>query len=1691
MYTVGGTVTGLNGSLTLQNNAGDNLTLSTSGNFVFNTRVASGGTYSVTVSAMPSGQTCSVSNGTGTVSDAAITSVQVTCTANSAGSGSGGSGGTNSTYTVGGTVSGLTASGLVLENNGTDDLSLTAGAAAFTFATPLASTSTYQVTIKVQPAGETCSVSNGSGTIAAADIGNVAVNCTPQYTIGGTVTGLKGVTLTLLLQNTGSSASSVVSVLPGQSTFSFGPGLPNGTGYDVTVTQQPSGQSCSVSNGTGTLSGYNVSSLSISCTTVSQWAWISGDDSSLSAVYGTLGQTASANTPGARSGSATSTDGAGNLWLFGGGNSDLNLTSDLWVYSFGTGEWTWMEGNSAPNTAGVYGTQGTPASGNVPGARYGAVSWTDSAGNLWLFGGQGYDSAGTQGYLNDLWKYNYSSGQWTWVSGSNVTNESGVYGSAGVPSPNAHPGGRLSAAGWIDTNNSLWLLGGEGIDANNTLASLNDLWKFDARAGQWIWIGGSQTGNAAGAYGTRGVPDTANSPGARQAAVTWMDTAGQLWLFGGLGFDAAGTDDALNDLWRYSPTSGLWTWMGGSSTVDARGAYGVQGVAAATNVPGARYRSTPWVDPSGTFWLLGGEGYDSTNNISNIQNDFWKYDPASGNWTWIAGADSDGGGDPGLYHVRGLPAADNSPGARIGAMSWSDLSGLSLYGGAAASPEKPGSSSYTIAQDGGNDLWHFGPPIFYNGTGSMTGTFTDQNGCQYSANAEILNANVTMSTESAGAVTINYTVPAWTKLASDAATCPQYLPSSGSFSVPVSVNGSAVQSLQGVFGTVSATLSDGVFSGTVGFQETGAQGSGTFSWTERGTFSTSATPVTVPNLIGTSQVAAATAINGAELWIGTVTYQNSTTVPAGEIISQTPAAGSTAATGSRVNLVLSSGPTIPAPTVTLTADQTSIASGGVVTLQWSASSAASCVASGGWSGPQALSGSFTSGTLSQNTTFTLSCSGPGGSTVGSQLITVSQAAAIVLSSTTGTIALGSALSDGDTTVDFTQDPSLMGQTATVQHISAQLVTDDADELAPIGVDFSQTATLRIALPAAPTTDLVHVSINISALSAIPAGSFPALYAWSDAPAGDGTSGFVPLPTTYTPTTEIVEADIPRYEFTSGSSLGDSTLPYVAILRIGIAPTSSSAFPAPSLAASAGGAKKLTLRAQATASAASVQCPLADIGCVETSMFNPNRLYRGSTEHHNGIDLRAAAPTNVYSIPGGQVLTGLFPVINDKKQIIPGKFVQESKSSAWYTANKSSLTDGGQLAGVAIWVKASLSGEPVTFKYFHLSDAAGYLVNQDPATNSANGGLIPGSVVEPDGLIGTTGHSGSAETGGPHLHWEMWTNSVPVCTGTSCSRFIQGPVDPFPYMVKNFSIAAPNSPPLTLAMAPFTFPVTATDTNNVSISSDVGNAAEITQLWQPGDPTRKVCFYDSASELTYTFNPTNPANSGPVGPPLLPTGNYQCAPWTTQFGATANAGGVASTTVTAQFTLDPGSPISASQVLSSLSATVAIGASSFAGIVQGTLPLQGFTFSCSPGPTCTVNDVTFAVSIAQDGGVSTSPVNQNGNWFLTNCAVCSPLNPLMGSYDWTLSSGTLTTCTADSGPPCQSGSAILQLRYSENTTSLDGVDYCNFTIILSPGSSGITPTAKQGGLCNYAAAGLQATLPSDTGPPAVTFTAASQ
>lgn len=367
-----------------------------------------------------------------------------------------------------------------------------------------------------------------------------------------------------------------------------------------------------------------------------EWTWWSGSSSNnATGIYGVQGTPATGNAPGARSGGASWVDGQGNLWLFGGFNPVVPTTpmydtwfNDLWEYSIATGQWTWVGGSNQPNVAGSYGTLGVAASGNVPGGRFGAVSWTDSSGSLWLFGGEGFDSTGTVHMLNDLWKFNPATKLWCWVSGGKIGDSDGNYGTQGVAGATNVPGGRYGAYSWTDANGNLWLFGGEGINLSGLSVTnwYNDLWMFNPATSQWTWVTGSNTFSAPGVYGTLGLEAAGNVPGARYFGAQWIDRSGNLWLFGGAGFDASRTFNWLNDLWRFNPATNRWTWMSGSSRAGAGGTYGVLRTPAATNVPGARINPAGWVDASGDFWLFDGLGNDATDTAGEL-NDLWRYQP--------------------------------------------------------------------------------------------------------------------------------------------------------------------------------------------------------------------------------------------------------------------------------------------------------------------------------------------------------------------------------------------------------------------------------------------------------------------------------------------------------------------------------------------------------------------------------------------------------------------------------------------------------------------------------------------------------------------------------------------------------------------------------------------------------------------------------------------------------------------------------------------------------------------------------------------------------------------------------------------------------------------------------------------------------------------------------------------------------
>lgn len=164
-----------------------------------------------------------------------------------------------------------------------------------------------------------------------------------MITLVGSVTGLlPGRGVSLQVSGTEST------IVSGNGTFTLASPLQSGSAYAVTVSAQPQGETCTL-------------------------------------------------------------DPSGNLWMFGGYGADSNGTAgflnDLWTFNLATNSWAWVGGSNTVNASGSYGALGATADDNVPGGDSAAVSISDAAGNFWLFGGYGYDSAGNVGYLNSLWKY--------------------------------------------------------------------------------------------------------------------------------------------------------------------------------------------------------------------------------------------------------------------------------------------------------------------------------------------------------------------------------------------------------------------------------------------------------------------------------------------------------------------------------------------------------------------------------------------------------------------------------------------------------------------------------------------------------------------------------------------------------------------------------------------------------------------------------------------------------------------------------------------------------------------------------------------------------------------------------------------------------------------------------------------------------------------------------------------------------------------------------------------------------------------------------------------------------------------------------------------------------------------------------------------------------------------------------------
>lgn len=240
---------GGNAALTVLLNGTDQITLSADGSANFNTAIANGAAYSVAIATQPAGFTCTLSSNAVGVIAAADVTVTVTCVA--------------APYSIGGTLMNLAAgASVVLENNGGDASTLSANG-AFTFAGTFANNAAYAVTVGTPPTGQTCSVSNGSGTVAGASVTNVIVDCAATlFNVGVTVTGLTSGNTGLTLADNGSDDLAVTA----NGSFNFNTAIATGGTYAVTITAQPSAATCTLgSNAAGTIAAAAVT-VAVTCT---------------------------------------------------------------------------------------------------------------------------------------------------------------------------------------------------------------------------------------------------------------------------------------------------------------------------------------------------------------------------------------------------------------------------------------------------------------------------------------------------------------------------------------------------------------------------------------------------------------------------------------------------------------------------------------------------------------------------------------------------------------------------------------------------------------------------------------------------------------------------------------------------------------------------------------------------------------------------------------------------------------------------------------------------------------------------------------------------------------------------------------------------------------------------------------------------------------------------------------------------------------------------------------------------------------------------------------------------------------------------------------------------------------------------------------------------------------------------------
>lgn len=452
-----------------------------------------------------------------------------------------------------------------------------------------------------------------------------------------------------------------------------------------------------------------------------------------SLVYGQKGVAASKNLPGARTGAATAQSPSGQLFMYGGfglgynssGTKITGALEDLWMYN--GSQWVSLMDSVSVAQSGVYGAQGQEGSSFTPGSRANATMWYQD-GYLYLFGGASAVDNGWMGPTlrptqnkNDLWRYNISTGQWSWISGSSginaqATSSASVY---------TYPESKSGAAYVKGSDGNHYFYGGWTVTSSGVVVRSQTFWKFNglnwsvlsgdpsnvstangslsggltgatlAEAnGNFYLIGGMISvnifpfsywanstiykwdGSAWSSYKTcastyNNISSTEYSStaclGSLVGEIKSVKLNDEIYLYGGLGL----ANEFSSLFSKFDGEDFAFVSTMGNTARNYR-----NGTASTISKPGGLYSAaSAFNSASGELYMYGGD-----NQEAGLFSNLWKY--SGGEWIWLTGAGASSSTLP-VHGTQGVSATANTPGSRMGSVMWFNTAGdtLWLFGG--------------------------------------------------------------------------------------------------------------------------------------------------------------------------------------------------------------------------------------------------------------------------------------------------------------------------------------------------------------------------------------------------------------------------------------------------------------------------------------------------------------------------------------------------------------------------------------------------------------------------------------------------------------------------------------------------------------------------------------------------------------------------------------------------------------------------------------------------------------------------------------------------------------------------------------------------------------------------------------------------------------------------------------------------